>query len=167
MGHRIQHSSIALQPRMTTIWLGSGIAQELLEQAEEWGPLETGGLLLGWRSPGTSASHHRSGTSRPPYQNHIRARSCMTNRTNRPTLCGLGPAAGLPRGLAQSPRRHASPKPAGHSNTAHHCRSPLSTLPGPHHDRHRPTPHQPLDCRSTHTHAQPVRQESVPTTTSP
>lgn len=37
---------------MTIVWLGNGIAEDLLYQAERWDPLETGGVLLGWRSPG-------------------------------------------------------------------------------------------------------------------
>ena len=60
---------------MTIIWLGNGIAHELLYQAEQWTPLETGGVLLGWRSPGHvcvtniigpgPAAHHTGTSFRP------------------------------------------------------------------------------------------------------
>ncbi|MDI2020029.1 Mov34/MPN/PAD-1 family protein [Paenarthrobacter nicotinovorans] len=37
---------------MTTIWLSNSIATALLDHAENYAPLETGGILLGWRAPG-------------------------------------------------------------------------------------------------------------------
>ncbi|MHA7146475.1 Mov34/MPN/PAD-1 family protein [Arthrobacter sp. TmT3-37] len=37
---------------LTTAWLGKGILERLFHEAAEFAPLETGGVLLGWRSPG-------------------------------------------------------------------------------------------------------------------
>lgn len=56
---------------MTTLWLGKGVTATLLREAGRSAPLETGGVLLGWRSsnhicvttivgPGPEAHHDKT-----------------------------------------------------------------------------------------------------------
>lgn len=50
MGRYIPGQGPGLHSRLTNVWLGKGIAASLLREAGEHAPLETGGVLLGWRS---------------------------------------------------------------------------------------------------------------------
>lgn len=71
MGRHIRDQGSGLPSQLTNVWLGNGIAASLLREAVEHAPLETGGVLLGWRSgehicvtnvvgPGPSALHGKT-----------------------------------------------------------------------------------------------------------
>lgn len=70
MGCHTPNHAPGLPAPLRTIWLGKGIAATLLQEATRFAPLETGGVLLGWRDsehicvtnlvgPGPEARHDK------------------------------------------------------------------------------------------------------------